>query len=349
MRWPADHPAVTDEALAPWRVGAEELCPEGTVVRVLRHLAGRRVATLVETRRGLAVLKVFASPRARGNDRRLASLGRSTASHLVPASLGVDRSGHVALIDWVHGEVFDQLPDDGFVAAAPVVGRALATLHACGAALDRRWTFEDEVAQLHRRATDATSAMVEETVARALPVAGAPLVSAHRDCHPRQVVATEGGVRWIDLDDAAMAPAGLDVGNFTAHLRRDQVFGDRRSLVTAAAVEGFLRGYRGHPHHPPSDEVDTGRLKPPIDMGNGTADAGDIEAWEELALLRLAGLAETRHQRPDRSLAILALLAAGRGHDAERSAQPVQLRGEPGAPRRDPPLTASVPGDDVDR
>jgi hypothetical protein len=113
VQWPLDHPAVTDEALKPWAHHAAAVAPGAQVVRLLRHLPGRRVATHVKTADGQsAVLKIFASPRARGNDRRLEALQRSWVRDLVPRPLGVDATGHVSLVEWVDGVMFDQSPDD---------------------------------------------------------------------------------------------------------------------------------------------------------------------------------------------------------------------------------------------
>lgn len=281
MRWPADHPTQTDEALAEWRDGADELCPDAVVVRVLRHLPQRRVATLVDTPDGPGVLKIFARPRARGNHRRLQALADSHAV-LVPRPRGVDRSGHVSLVSFVEGTVFDQLDDDAFVRAAPLVGEALRTLHNSAVELDRRWTIDDELTQLERRFSREVAALVPDAIAARDALASAKLVPAHRDCHPRQVVACGTAVRWIDLDDAAMASPALDVGNFVAHLRRDAAIAARDPDVTAVAIDRFVAGYGSWP--------------------------SGGEQWEQLTLARLAGLAERRHQRADWSAAIAQLL-----------------------------------------
>ncbi len=282
MHWPIDHPANTDKALRTWAVGAQELCPEASVLTVLRHLPGRRVASLVETSRGRGVLKVFASPRARGNLRRINSLRRSSAGHLVPEPWGVDDAGHVSLVEFVVGQVFDCLNDDDFVATAELAGLALRQLHESGAMLDRTWTLDDELRLLVSRATATTHRCVDLAVARAAHLARDPLVSAHRDCHPRQLVTVASGVCWIDLDDAAMAPSGLDVGNMVAHLRRDAVLGRRSAGASERAIIAFRSGYG-----------DT---------------ASDVDSWEQLSLLRLAGLADTRHRRPTDARQILSLV-----------------------------------------
>ncbi|HEX4981664.1 MAG TPA: hypothetical protein VFV63_08200, partial [Ilumatobacteraceae bacterium] len=117
MQWPTDHPAVVDKDLVAPSAGADEIATGASIGPVLRHLPGRRVATAIRLPDGTdAVLKVFASPRARGNDRRLAALAVSSASNLVPRSLGVDRGGHVSLISWSPGTVYDELSDTAFVA-----------------------------------------------------------------------------------------------------------------------------------------------------------------------------------------------------------------------------------------
>ena len=286
MHWPVDHPANTDPPLRTWAEGAQELCPEASVVTVLRHLPGRRVATLVETTRGMGVLKVFASPRARGNHRRVESLRRSRAGHLVPEPWGVDDAGHVSLVAFVVGEVFESLDDDRFVKTAELAGVALRRLHDSEAALDRTWTVDDELKLLFKRATATTQRDVDLAVERVAHLAEEPLVSAHRDCHPKQLVSTANGVSWIDLDDAAMAPSGLDVGNMVAHLRQDSVLGKRSPTASAQAITSFLAGYG--------------------------ETASDVDSWEQLSLLRLAGLAETRHRRPIDARRILTLVGEPR-------------------------------------
>lgn len=300
MRWPVDHPAVVDPGLIPWAGGADEVAPGATVLRVLRHLSGRRVASLVELgdraepsreSGALGVLKVFASPRARGNDRRLRALAAAGLGDIVPVPLGVDRAGHLQLVSFVPGSVFDGLDGATFVDGAQWAGALARRLHASGADLDRRWTWHDEVTLLAKRATPTTRAAVDSVIARTAHLADEPLVAAHRDCHPKQLVLTDTGAAWIDLDDAALAPAALDVGNLLAHLHRDAALGVRDGAVTDLAVEAVLAAYGAVP--------------------------GDLAAWTELALVRLAGLAETRHgsvAAAERILSVLpAVLPAGSG------------------------------------
>ncbi|QKE84486.1 glycosyltransferase [Arthrobacter sp. NEB 688] len=250
---------------------------------VLRRVSGRRVTFAAELDGVDVVVKAFSSPRARGNARRLDALAVAGLADVVPTSLATSADGCVGVVSFRPGTVMEDLADDAFVTAAAATGRVLRRLHDSGAALDRRWSTADECAQLLRRAPEGVREIAAAEAA--LAPADGPLVPSHRDLHPRQVVRTtqEPGVCLIDLDDAALAPRGLDVGNMVAHLRREVVVGRRADPVGEAAVDAFLEGYGDVP--------------------------ADLLSWERLALARLAGLAESRHGAPQERDALLRLLA----------------------------------------
>lgn len=283
MPWPSDHPAVADPKLRPWAGGLDEIMPGARVTSVLRHLPGRRVATLVEHDGDLAVVKVFASPRARGNARRLRAYAASRAAGLTPAVLGCDAAGHVIALTYRHGKPLTSLSGAEYAASFRRVGAALRRLHDSGAHLDRVWDWDQEVAQLRRHAVPATVELVETLAASTGWLGGTPHVPAHRDCHPEQVVVTaDDTVAFIDLDDAAMSPPGLDVGNVLGHLVQDRLVGARSPRTTTAASEAFLDGYG-------------------TDLG-----AAALTGWTLLAVARLAALAESRHGDAVRRDALLA-------------------------------------------
>lgn len=276
MLWPADHPLLTDPALEPFRVAAGDMSVGSRVIRVLRHLSGRRVTTLLEREKDgqRTVLKVFASPRARGNDRRLRILAATSASSIVPASLGTDPAGHVHLVSYHPGTELPELADGAFIAGCRQVGVALRELHDCGAQLDRAWGWSQELEQLRRQAVSSTRPGVDELLNRIPDDDGSDWVCAHRDCHPGQVIVeSSGAVRWIDLDDCTMAPRSLDVGNMVAHLRRENLRGARVLAVSEAAEAEFLAGYRFR----------------------SAVVVADLDRWIDVAMLRLAALAATRH------------------------------------------------------
>jgi Ser/Thr protein kinase RdoA (MazF antagonist) len=178
-------------------------------------------------------------------------------------------------VEFIQGTPLGQLDDDELVAAAAPAGQALRRLHDSGAELDRTWGVGDEIAQLRRTAGPVTRTAVEQAIARWTPSVRAPTVPSHRDCHPAQVLRIDGGVRFIDLDDSAMAPPALDVGNFVAHLQMEELIARRSSDAAFAAVDSFVNGYGSEPP--------------------------ELSAWTQLALARLAALAETRHGSPERA------------------------------------------------
>ncbi len=282
MHWPAEHPLRADDLLARWRGPADRLCGDGVVLRVLKHVRGRRVATLVSTADGLAVLKVFSSPRARGNDRRLRALGPAVGD-LLPRALQVDPLGHVGLLSYLPGQPLDRLSGPPFVVACGQAGAALARLHGCGIVLDRQWTAADELAQLRSMATPTTEHAITRAVRSWSPQPDALLVPAHRDLHLAQVVVQPAGVAFIDLDETTMAPRGLDVGNLLGHLSQEVALDRRPAVEVGAAAAAFLTGYGGAP--------------------------ADTECWQQLTLARLAALADVRFDRPDWTAALLLVLA----------------------------------------
>lgn len=261
----------------------------------LRYVPGRRLTALVSSAGGTtAVLKMFSSPRARGNARRLQNLSSSLVSTFIPSHLGVDESGHIELLSFAEGTVLDRVDDTVFVSSLWTVGRQLRALHEAPVLLDRTWTLEDEETQLLRSSSQATiaAASVVLSQAKRSGVAFDPVVCAHRDFHPRQIVISatpeiaKVSAHFIDMDDIAMAPPGLDVGNMIAHLRREEILGARSIPVIDRATANFVAGYGGR-----------GSLAPYVDV------------WERLSLVRLAGLAEVRHNDADQCARILALLA----------------------------------------
>jgi Ser/Thr protein kinase RdoA (MazF antagonist) len=273
MQWPADHPVHTDSRLAKWRADGDAVCPEGSVVAVLRHIEGRRVTTLVRTPDGPAVLKLYHSARASTNHLRLQTLRLGAGCPELPRPLAVGPAGHAGLLEYVPGRPLREVSGPDFVAACEEVGRMLARLHASDVLLDRAWTARTEIDELARRFTSGGG--------RWLPPAPDTLVPTHRDLNPSQVVVDRGAVRLIDFDEATMAPAALDVGNFLAHLTKDVVQSRRPTTETEPAGAAFLRGYGRIPR--------------------------DLPWWRRIALVRLACRAEERRGRPAEAASLRAL------------------------------------------
>lgn len=276
--------AAIDPALAAWGDHAEQLCPDGKVVEVFRHLPGRRLSALLATPAGPAILKMFCNPRARGNARRLEAIAATNAGPVVPSVHGTDPTGHVNILEFIPGQNLTEVPHIVLAAAAEAAGRQLRVLHECGAMLDRTWTFDNELTQLRKTTGPRSSATVERLLAAVPRPCDEPLVPTHRDCHPAQaIVGSDGHARWIDLDDAAMAPASLDVGNFLAHITRQQVVGKWPASTARSIRSAFTTGYG---QSPPA-----------------------VAAWEQFALARLIALADTRHDSPEEVLRLGSMLS----------------------------------------
>lgn len=106
---------------------------------------------------------------------------------------------------------------------------ALAAVHASGASYGRRATFDAELAEV-TEVVDRLSLSVPELAAASAPLLAHlaarsaadppdPVVPAHHDFRPAQVLLHDGGVGFIDFDGACMAEPALDLGRFRAKLR----------------------------------------------------------------------------------------------------------------------------------
>ena len=106
---------------------------------------------------------------------------------------------------------------------------ALAALHGSGAEYGRTATWQEELAEVREvvarlaatvpqvgRAADPLLARLE-VVDAAVPAD--PIVSAHHDFRPAQVLLHSGRIGFIDFDGACRAEPALDLGRFRAKLR----------------------------------------------------------------------------------------------------------------------------------
>ena len=107
--------------------------------------------------------------------------------------------------------------------------RGLAALHHSGARYGRVATLAGELDEV-REVVQRLSLTVPDVMAAAAPllyrlealdaaVPADPLVSAHHDFRPAQVLIDSGRVGFIDFDGAGMAEPALDLGRFQAKLR----------------------------------------------------------------------------------------------------------------------------------
>lgn len=234
----------------------EEILGAPVALEELKHKPGRRRTLRVRGPGGSAILKVYASDRASLVARRIAALAGGPPEPLVPAVLHVDPELHLVVLSEVLGTPLRDALLGGDLATCSRVGAALGAWHAAwdgvAPAPLRPHTSDRELEILRSRA-EAASPAVARAVAEALPgLAGewACTTVVHRDLYEEQVLAGEH-VGLIDLDDAALGPPELDLGNLVAHaelleLRRRRDLGRQKDALleaysdTGPALDGAL-------------------------------------------------------------------------------------------------------------
>ena len=132
---------------------------------------------------------------------------------------------------------------------------ALAALHGSGARYGREATWDEELAEVRGvvarlavsvppigTAADPLLRRLEDLHAAA---PADPLVSAHHDFRPAQVLLHEGRVGFIDFDGACRAEPALDLGRFRAKLRDIGISAFPMSSGGPAAGDGALDRHLG--------------------------------------------------------------------------------------------------------
>jgi Ser/Thr protein kinase RdoA (MazF antagonist) len=215
----------------------------------LKRKPGRRRTLRARGPNGTAIVKIYASDRAAVVAGRVASLAAGPREVAVPQVLHVDAERHAVVLSDVPGSPLRQALLDGELRRCRRVGVALGTWHTAwdGAAPDglRPHTVDRELEILRARAAKASALVaraVEDALAR-LADEWEPTTVVHRDLYEEQILIGRR-VGLIDLDDAALGPPELDVGNLLAHielleLRRGRdLGGGKRALLDGYAVRG---------------------------------------------------------------------------------------------------------------
>jgi Ser/Thr protein kinase RdoA (MazF antagonist) len=223
----------------------------GAPVRLeeLKHKPGRRRTARAHGPRRTAIVKVYRSDRASVVARRVESLASGPKEPVVPAVLHVDPDLHLVVLSDVPGHPLREALLRGDLATCARAGHALGTWHGAweGVAPDalEPQTADREVAILRARAGSA-GPRVGRTLENALSYLAGPwecTTVVHRDLYEEQVL-MDRRVGLIDLDDAAVGPPELDLGNLLAHaelleLRQSRDLGlQKRALLDAYAETG---------------------------------------------------------------------------------------------------------------
>jgi hypothetical protein len=249
----------------------------------LKHKPGRRrTLRAVGSARG-AIVKLYASDRAATVAARVSALGDGPAEPMVPRVLLCDPARRMVALSYVPGTPLSRAVQAHDGEACARAGLALGAWHAFWSRRAprsmKRHTNARELEVIDARA-DALAARTAERARRLarrlMPVWSCPTV-VHRDLYEDQILVGER-VGLIDLDDAALGPPELDVGNLLAHLELRAL---REGNGASGAGTPLLEGYA----------ASGAALNPLL-----------LDRCRRLSLLRLAGI----HREPE-----LLTLAAG--------------------------------------
>ena len=229
------------------RAVLEEVVGAPLVLEELKHKPGRRRTLRAVGSKRRAIVKAYETDRAPIVAARLRALAAGPPEPNVPEVVHEDRSLRLVVLSEVVGASLRDALLDGDLAQCARAGAALGAWHAfwLGAAPPplAPHTFEREL-EILLSSADRADPAIGEPVRRAVAAfAGEwPIATVvHRDLYEDQIVLGDR-VGLIDLDDAALGPPELDVGNLLAHIELLEL---RTGGSLAPAVAALLSGY-GH-------------------------------------------------------------------------------------------------------
>lgn len=230
----------------------ERLLGAPVVLEQLKYKPGRRRTLRAAGPRGRAVVKIYASDRASTVAARLGFLAGGPSEPRLPRVLAVEPSEHAVVLSEVPGHPLREAILNGDMEPCGRAGEALGRWHGfwrgrpaspalAGHSIDR----ELEILQ---RVSEEAPYPLREAARAVLPALGDddwPIDTVvHRDLYEEQVLLGDV-VGLIDLDDMAVGPAELDLGNLCAHI---DLLCLRRGVDRRSAEEALLEGYaRGAP------------------------------------------------------------------------------------------------------
>ena len=217
------------------------------VLEELKHKPGRRRTLRAVGSKRSAIVKAYQTERAPVVAARLRALAAGPPEPEVPEVLHEDAALRLVVLSEVVGTSLREALLAGDSAQCARAGAALAAWHEfwLGAAPPplAPHTFEREL-EILLYAADLSDPALGERVRRAstaFPGEWPTPTVVHRDLYEDQIVLGRR-VGLIDLDDAALGPPELDVGNLLAHIELLEL---RTGKRLAPAVDALLGGY-GH-------------------------------------------------------------------------------------------------------
>lgn len=220
----------------------------GPTWKVLKDKPGRRRTSRASGPHGTAIVKVYASKRAPVVAQRVRAVQDGPSEPVLPRVLVCDETRHLIVLTEVPGRAFRDHLLAGDLRTAERVGKVLAGWHTAHRGRTpealRVHTAAREVEILLERSAAAPSCVaqaVRRAVARAQDEWPADTV-VHRDLYEDQIVVGDQ-IGLLDLDDAAIGPAELDLGNLLAHL---DLLEQRTGITLGPSVDALLSAYARH-------------------------------------------------------------------------------------------------------
>jgi Ser/Thr protein kinase RdoA (MazF antagonist) len=216
-------------------------------LEMLKGKPGRRRTLRARGPGGSAIVKIYDSERAPVVAGRVTALAAGPPAPVVPTVLHLDPGLHLVVLSEVPGSPLREalLGDD--LPTCSRVGVALGAWHVAWSGLApvplRPHTFDRELRILRVRAASASPA-VARVVAAALPrLIGSWTCDTvvHRDLYEEQILVGER-IGLIDLDDAALGPPELDLGNLIAHA---ELLATRQAHDLERGTRALIEGYAG--------------------------------------------------------------------------------------------------------
>jgi Ser/Thr protein kinase RdoA (MazF antagonist) len=220
---------------------------EPAVLEELRHRPGRRLTLRARGPLGTAIVRLYQADRIVTVAARIAALAAGPPEPVVPQVLAVEPEQRLLVLSDVPGSPLrEALLDSGRgEEGCRQAGAAIAAWHrgwagkAPGALVAH--TIEGELVVLADRSALASDE-VRRRVAAVLPSLRGewPVTTVvHRGLDEEQVLLGER-VGLIDVDDAALGPPELDVGNLLGHLDLIEIRSGRElSSARSALLDGY--------------------------------------------------------------------------------------------------------------
>ena len=223
----------------------ESLVGPPVVVSELKHKPGRRRTLCARGSRRTAIVKLYESDRVPVVAARLAALAAGPPEPQVPRVLHVDPIGRMLVLSALEGEPLRASLVAGDLADCTRAGQALASWHHAWRHTHpvafRPHAFADERRILLAQAAAAPPAIAAGVRARLAALKGSWTCTTvvHRDLYEEQILLGHR-VGLIDLDDAALGPPELDLGNLLAHAELLEL---RAGGEVQRAIDALLAGY----------------------------------------------------------------------------------------------------------